>query len=151
MAMCFKYSKYHIETTFFTCTRGQRKSKKSIPKTLQIHSKNHSKISPKPNPNRDPEKALHKVLQSAKKYPKWSKMGSRKVVQAAPFFVLFDHWDPPGHPHGPQSIQKRSQEASKPPFCLFLAPICSHFCYNLHILFTHFGSRLSTFFQMILQ
>ena len=119
-----------------------KKIQKNSPKTPQIHSKNHSKISHKPNSNRDPEKALQKVLQSAKKYPTWSKMGSRKKVKAAPFFVLFDHWDPPGHPHGPQSLQKRSQEAPKPQFCFFLAPILSHFCYILDILFTHFCSRL---------
>ena len=65
-------------------------------------------------------------------------MGSRKLVQAPPFFVLFQHWGTPGHPHGPQSLQKRSQEAPKPQFCLFLAPIFSHVCYNLHMLFTHF-------------
>ena len=72
-------------------------------------------------------------------------------MQATPFFVLFDHWDPPGHPHGPQSLQKRSQEAPKPQFCIFFAPIFSHFGYNFHMFFIHFCRRLSTFFQMILQ
>ena len=135
MAMCCKHSKYHIETTFFTCTSGQRTSQKSIPKTPQIHSKNHSKISPKPNSNRDPEKALQKVFQSATKYRKCAKMGSPTEGYRSHFFVIFEHWDPPGHPHGPQSLQKRSQEAPKPQFCLFLAPMFSHFCHNLHILF----------------
>ena len=106
-------------------------------------------MSRKPDSNRDPEKAVQKVLQSTKKYPKLSKMGFRKEVQAAPFFVLVDHWDPPGHPHGPQSLQKRSHEAPKPQFCFFLASDFSHFWYNLDIFFTHSCSRFSIFFQTI--
>ena len=127
MAMCCKRNKYHIETTFFICTHGPRKSKKNTPKTPQSHSKNHSKISPKPNPNRDPEKALQKVLQFAQKYQHLTKMGSRKRVQTPLFFIIFEHWGTSGHPHGPQSFQKRSKEASKRQFGIIFAPIFTHF------------------------
>ena len=78
MAMCCKCSKYHIETTCFTCTRGQRKSRKNIPKTPQIHSKNHSKISPKPNSNRDPEKNAPKSASKCDKVPKMVQNGVPK-------------------------------------------------------------------------
>ena len=137
--MCCKHSKYNIQTTFFTCTRGQRKSKKNTPKTPQIHSQNHSKINPKPSSNRDTEKALQKVLQIAKKYQKWSKMGSLKRERGTPFFVIFEHWDPSGHPHGPQSFQKRSKEASKRQFGVIFAPIFTHFRPMMPKFSEHFG------------
>ena len=112
MAMCCKYNKYHIETTFFICTRGQRKSKKSTPKTPQIHSKNHSKISPKPHPNRDPEKALQKVLQFAQKYEKWTKMGPEKRCNQVPFSSFWNFGAPLGTHMAPRASKRGPR---KPP------------------------------------
>ena len=67
LGMCCKYSKYYIQTTFFTYTLGPRKYEKYLPKTTSIRSKIHSQITPKPYAHRDPEKAAPKVFQLAKK------------------------------------------------------------------------------------
>ena len=127
MAMCCKRSKYHIETTFFICTHGQRKSKKkhskNISNSLQKPLKNQSQTKSKQRPR----KSAPKSASICAKVPKMDQHGSRKSVQALPFFVIFEHWGTSGHPHGPQSFQKRSKEASKRQFGVIFAPIFIHF------------------------
>ena len=104
-----------------------KKQPQKIEKTLKNDPQNRENRVPKWLKNKDPEKAAPKEHKIMKNYQTYSKMGSRKLVQAPPFFVLFQHWGTPGHPHGPQSLQKRPKAASKRQFGVIFAPIFTHF------------------------
>ena len=77
--------------------------------------------------NKDSQKGASQEQKIRKNDPKYAKMGSQTEGYGSHFFVLFEHWGTPGHPHGPQSLQKRSKEASKRQFGAILGLIFRHF------------------------
>ena len=111
-----------------------------IPKTVKIEFPNGSKTK---TPKKQPPKE-HKITKNDQKY---AKMGSPTEGYRSHFFVIFEHWGTPGHPHGPQSFQKRSKEASKRQFGVIFAPIFTHFRPIMPKFSEQFGFVFHMFFQ----
>ena len=117
----------------------KKNNKKSIDKTLTNDPQNRENRVPKWLKNKDSQKAAPKEHKITKNDQKCAKMGSPTEGYRSHFFVIFEHWGTPGHPHGPQSFQKRSKEASKRQFGIIFAPIFTHFRPFVANFSEHFG------------
>ena len=142
MAMCCKHSKYHIETTFFTCTRRHSKSKKSTQKIPQIRSKNDQKSVPKAVQKESLKKRTTKSFKFRKKSKNGPKLGPKKRGVTVPNFVILSFGVPLGTYMAPRPSKRGPWRLSRVHFYCFwelffgyFRSICIYFLMDFCIIF----------------